>query len=72
MLQVLRTTSWFQRIRNMQITKDFLLLEIQSLEQEIGKAQTFLTQAQAVLGAYQMLVRKLDEPEPSEQIESQD
>ena len=47
------------------ITKEFLIGEIQSLEQEIGKAQAFLTQAQAVLNAYQMLARKLDEPEPT-------
>jgi hypothetical protein len=45
----------------MEITKEFLVGEIQSLEQEVGKAQAFLTQAQAVLIAYQMLVRKLDE-----------
>ena len=49
----------------MVITKEFLLGEIQSLEQEIEKAQTFLTQVQAVLTAYQMLARKLDEPEPT-------
>ena len=49
----------------MQISKDFLLSEIQSLEQEINKAQTFLIQAQAVRDAYQMLIRKLDEPEQS-------
>jgi hypothetical protein len=52
----------------MVITKEFLVGEIQSLEQEVGKAQTFLTQAQAVLNAYQLLVRKLDEPTlPEEQ-----
>ncbi len=51
----------------MEITKEFLVGEIQSLEQEVGKAQTFLTQAQAVLNAYQMLVRKLDEPTPPEE-----
>jgi hypothetical protein len=45
----------------MVITKEFLVGEIQSLEQEVEKAKTFLTQAQAVLIAYQMLVRKLDE-----------
>jgi hypothetical protein len=48
----------------MQITKEFLQTEIQGLEAEIGKAQTFLTQAQAVLSAYKMLLAKLDEPEP--------
>lgn len=47
----------------MQITKDFLQSEILSLEQEVSKAQTFLIQAQAVRDAYQMLLRKLDEPE---------
>ena len=49
----------------MQITKEFLNAEILSLEQEITKAQTFLTQAQAVLGAYKMLVDKLNQPEPA-------
>jgi hypothetical protein len=49
----------------MVITKEFLIGEIQSLEQEIEKAQAFLTQAQAVLNAYQMLDRRLDEPEPT-------
>jgi len=47
----------------MAITKEFLNAEILSLEQEITKAQTFLIQAQAVLGAYKMLVDKLDQPE---------
>jgi hypothetical protein len=54
----------------MQITKEFLQTEIQGLELEIGKAQTFLTQAQAVLNAYRMLVQKLDEPEPADSEES--
>ena len=49
----------------MQITKEFLNAEILSLEQEVAKAQTFMTQAQAVLNAYKMLVNKLDEPEPT-------
>ena len=48
----------------MEISKDFLNAEILSLEQEIGKAQTFLTQAQAVLNAYKMLLARLDQPEP--------
>jgi hypothetical protein len=48
----------------MQITKEFLLSEIQSLEQEANKAQTFLLQAQATIVAYNMLVNRLDAPEP--------
>jgi hypothetical protein len=47
----------------MQITKEFLQAEIRGLEQEVGKAQTFLTQAQAVMNAYTMLLAKIDEPE---------
>lgn len=49
----------------MQITKEFLQSEIQSLEQESQKAQTFLIQAQATIAAYQMLLRRMDEPEPT-------
>lgn len=51
----------------MQITKEFLQTEVQSLEFEIGKAQTFLTQAQAVLNSYRMLLARLDAPEPTPQ-----
>jgi hypothetical protein len=51
----------------MEISKDFLNAEILSLEQEIGKAQTFLTQAQAVLNAYRMLLARLDQSEPPPQ-----
>jgi len=50
----------------MQITKEFLDAEILSLEQEIGKAQTFLTQAQAVMSSYKMLLARLEQPEPQE------
>ena len=51
----------------MQITKEFLVAEIQSLESEANKAQTFLIQAQATITAYKMLLAKLDEPEPTEE-----
>ena len=49
----------------MQITKEFLVAEIQSLESEANKAQTFLIQAQATITAYKMLINKIDEPESS-------
>jgi hypothetical protein len=51
----------------MQITKEFLVAEIQSLESETNKAQVFLIQAQATITAYKMLVDKLDQPEPIEE-----
>jgi hypothetical protein len=47
----------------MQITKEFLQAEIRSLEQEMGKANTFLVQAQATIAAYSMLINRLDAPE---------
>lgn len=56
----------------MQITKEFLDAEILSLEQEIGKAQTFLTQAQAVIGAYKMLLSRLEQPEPKQEPQEAD
>ena len=52
----------------MQITKEFLLSEIGDLEQELAKAQTFIAQAQATITAYQMLIRRLDTPEESQDV----
>ena len=49
----------------MQITKEFLVAEIESLEFEANKAQTFLIQAHATITAYKMLINKIDEPESS-------
>ena len=46
----------------MQITKEFLEIEISELETEAQKAQTFLTQAQATIQAYKMLINRLDAP----------
>lgn len=46
----------------MEITKDFLVAEIQSLEQEMQKANTFVIQAQATIAAYQMLINRLNAP----------
>ena len=48
---------------NMQITKEFLETEISELETEAQKARTFLTQAQATIQAYKMLINRLDAPE---------
>jgi hypothetical protein len=51
----------------MQITKEFLETEISELETEAQKAQTFLTQAQATIQAYKMLINRLDAPEPEQE-----
>lgn len=53
----------------MQITKEFLLIEIDSLEQEIAKAQTYVAQCQAVVSAYKMLVNRIEAPEIGESLE---
>jgi hypothetical protein len=50
----------------MQITKEFLEAEIADLQAEAGKAQTFLVQAQATINAYQMLINRLETPEPEQ------
>jgi hypothetical protein len=55
---------------NMQITKEFLEAEIVDLQTEIRKAEIFLTQAQATVSAYQMLIRRLDSPEVVETTET--
>ncbi len=54
----------------MQITKEFIDAEILSLESEISKAQTFLTQAQAVLSTYKMLLARLDQPDPQQEADN--
>ena len=51
----------------MQITKEFLQAEIQELERESQRAQTFLVQAQATVSAYRMLIKRLDAPEQEQE-----
>ena len=53
----------------MQITKEFLEAEIEDLEREAHKANTFLIQAQATISAYKMLINRLDAPDEQEQQE---
>lgn len=50
----------------MQITKEFLEVEILSLEQELNKAQVFTIQAQATIQAYKMLLNRLEAPEENQ------
>jgi hypothetical protein len=51
----------------MQITKEFLLAEIADLKQEAGRAEAFLLKAQGTIEAYQMLINRLDTPEPEQE-----
>ena len=51
----------------MQITKDFLVAEIADLQTEMGKAQAFLLKAQGTIEAYQMLINRLEAPEPEQE-----
>ena len=55
---------WFLRLTKMQISKEFLQVEISDLENESQKANTFVIQAQATIAAYKMLLNRLDQPEP--------
>ena len=48
----------------MQVTKEFLVAEIQDLAHEIQKAQAFILKAQGTVEAYQMLINRLETPEP--------
>jgi len=50
----------------MQITKEFLVAEIADLQREAGKAEAFLLKAQGTIEAYQMLINRLDAPEPEQ------
>lgn len=50
----------------MQITKDFLESEVRDLEAEIEKAQVFIIKAQGTIEAYQMLINRLNTPEPQD------
>lgn len=50
----------------MQITKEFLEAEIADLRREAGKAEAFLIKAQGTIEAYQMLINRLETPEPEQ------
>jgi hypothetical protein len=50
----------------MQITKEFLEAEIADLRREAGKAEAFLLKAQGTIEAYQMLINRLETPEPEQ------
>jgi hypothetical protein len=50
---------------NMEISKDFLQDEIYILEDEIQKANVFIIKARGTIEAYEMLIRRIEAPEPN-------
>jgi hypothetical protein len=50
----------------MEISRDFIQAEISQVQQEVGKAKTFLVQAETSLAIFQMLLARLDQPDEEE------
>jgi len=46
------------------------MIEIDSLEQEVVKSQTYIAQCQAVITSYKMLVNRIEAPEIGEPLEA--
>ena len=53
----------------MQISKEFILAEMEQVQRELQKAQVFVIQAETSLSIYRMLLAKLDAPEQTEETE---
>jgi hypothetical protein len=47
----------------MQITREFIQAEMDEVQRELAKAQTFVVQAETSLAIYRMLLAKLDQPD---------
>lgn len=54
----------------MEISKEFIQGEIADIKREMGNAQNFLVRAQAAIDVHEMLLKKLDEPQPTEKEQS--
>ena len=46
----------------MEISKEFILAEMEQVQRELQKAQVFVIQAETSLSVYRMLLSKLEEP----------
>lgn len=51
----------------MAISKEFILAEMEQVQQELQKSRVFVIQAETALSIYQMLLAKFDEPETTEE-----
>lgn len=50
----------------MQITREFLEGEMREVRQELERARQFIVQAETSLALYDMLIKRLDQPEPTD------
>jgi hypothetical protein len=50
----------------MQITREFLEGEMREVRQGLERARHFIVQAETSLALYQMLIDRLDQPEPTD------
>ena len=50
----------------MTISKEFILAEMEQVQQELQKSRVFVIQAETALSIYQMLLAKFDEPSKTE------
>ena len=46
----------------MEISREFILAEMEQVQRELQKAQVFVIQAETSLSIYRMLLNKMDEP----------
>lgn len=50
----------------MEISREFILAEMDEVQRELQKAQTFIVQAETSLSIYKMLLARLDKQEPDD------
>ena len=50
----------------MQITQEFLEGEMREVRQGLERARQFIVQAETSLALYEMLINRLDQPEPTD------
>lgn len=50
----------------MAVSKEFILAEMEQVQQELQKSRVFVIQAETALSIYQMLLAKFDEPTKTE------
>ena len=50
----------------MQITREFLEGEMREVRQGLERARQFIVQAETSLALYEMLINRLDQPEPTD------
>ncbi len=54
----------------MVITQEFLRAEIDDLRRELEKARVFMIQAESIITAYEMLIRRIDAPDQEQEVQN--